>query len=428
MTHLTSQKLFDEACQHIPGGVDSPVRAFKSVGGTPPFIVRAKGAYVYDADGNELIDYVGSWGPAILGHAPPEILNVLNQSMKNGLSFGAPTTLEIGLAKAVKNAVPSIELVRFVSSGTEATMSAIRAARGFTGRDKIIKFDGCYHGHADYLLVKAGSGAATCGVPDSAGVPKSFTEHTLVAIYNNLDSVENLITANANQIACLIVEPVIGNMGCIKPEPGFHEGLRKLCDEHDIVLIFDEVMTGFRVAYEGAQSLYKIKPDLTTFGKIIGGGLPVGAYGGRKDIMSVVAPVGPVYQAGTLSGNPLAMSVGIKTLEMLSGEKIYKNLDVAGAFLENGLREAAKKSKVALQINRVGSMFSFFFSDSPVKNADDARRADKEKFNTVFHFMLEHGVYLAPSAFEAGFISVAHTEDILSQTISIFSQALEKIS
>lgn len=426
MTFQTSQKLFIEAQNHIPGGVNSPVRAFNSVGGTPPFIVRAKGAYVYDADGNEYIDYVGSWGPAILGHAPPEILNTLNQTMKNGLSFGAPTPLEIQLAQAVKNAVPSVELIRFVSSGTEATMSAIRVARGFTGRDKIIKFDGCYHGHADFLLVKAGSGAATCGVPDSAGVPKNFTEHTLVARFNDVDSVVSIIDANRDQIACLIVEPIIGNMGCIPPKEGFLKSLRQICDQHKIVLIFDEVMTGFRVAFGGAQKIYDVRPDLTTFGKIIGGGMPVGAYGGKKEIMQVVAPLGPVYQAGTLSGNPLAMAVGLKTLELLSHKQKYDDLELAGAFLEAGLRDAASQSRhaVPLQINRVGSMFSFFFSENPIMNADDARKADKEKFNKVFHHMLANGIYLAPSAFEAGFISVMHSQDLLQRTIEIFDQAL----
>lgn len=417
------EKLFAEAARHIPGGVNSPVRAFKSVGGTPPFIVRAKGAYVYDADGNAYIDYVGSWGPAILGHAEPQTLNALNEAMKSGLSFGAPTSKEIELAKKVKALVPALDLVRFVSSGTEATMSAIRVARGFTKKDKIIKFDGCYHGHADYLLVKAGSGAATCGIPDSAGVPASFAEHTLVARYNDLDSVAALLHEHKD-VAALILEPVIGNMGCIPPEPGFLEGLRELCTKHGVVFIFDEVMTGFRVALGGAQELYKITPDLSCFGKIIGGGLPVGAYGGRKDIMDCVAPVGSVYQAGTLSGNPLAMTVGLKTLELLTQKNVYADLEAKGAFLAAGLRKAAATAGIPMQVNRVGSMFSFFFTDKPVTDADSARAADRECFNKVFHHLLNNGIYLAPSAFEAGFISTAHTYDDLERTVAVFAAGL----
>jgi len=425
MTRKTklSEKLFAEAKRHIPGGVNSPVRAFKSVGGTPPFIVRAKGAYIYDADDNAYIDYVGSWGPAILGHAEPNTLSALNEAMKLGLSFGAPTSKEIELAKKVKAIRPSLELVRFVSSGTEATMSAIRVARGFTKKDKIIKFDGCYHGHADYLLVKAGSGAATCGIPDSAGVPASFAEHTLVARYNDLSSVEALLLKHKD-VAALIVEPVIGNMGCIPPEPGFLEGLRELCTKHGIVFIFDEVMTGFRVALGGAEERYKITPDLSCFGKIIGGGLPVGAYGGRKDIMECVAPVGGVYQAGTLSGNPLAMTVGLKTIELLTQKNVYADLEAKGAFLEAGLRKATLDAGIPLQVNRVGSMFSFFFTDKPVTDADAARTADREHFNKVFHHLLDNGIYLAPSAFEAGFISAAHTYDDLEKTVAVFAAGL----
>lgn len=418
-----SEKLFTEAKHHIPGGVNSPVRAFKSVGGTPPFIVRAKGAYVYDADDNAYIDYVGSWGPAILGHAEPNTLNALNEAMKLGLSFGAPTSKEIELAKKVKTIVPSLDLVRFVSSGTEATMSAIRVARGFTKKNKIIKFDGCYHGHADYLLVKAGSGAATCGVPDSAGVPASFAEHTLVARYNDLGSVEELLHKH-NDVAALIVEPVIGNMGCIPPEPGFLEGLRELCTKHGVVFIFDEVMTGFRVALGGAQERYKITPDLSCFGKIIGGGLPVGAYGGRKDIMECVAPIGGVYQAGTLSGNPLAMTVGLKTLELLTKQNVYVDLEAKGAFLEAGLRKAAADAGIPLQVNRVGSMFSFFFTDKPVTDADSARAANRERFNKVFHYFLDNGIYMAPSAFEAGFISTTHTYEDLERTVTVFAKGI----
>lgn len=425
MSHQTqlSEKLFLEAKKHIPGGVNSPVRAYQSVGGTPPFIVRAKGAYVYDADGNAYIDYVGSWGPAILGHAEPNTLTALFESMKCGLSYGAPTPKEIDMAKKVKEAFPSVDLIRFVNSGTEATMSAIRVARGFTGKNKVIKFDGCYHGHADYLLVKAGSGAETCGTPDSAGVPKSFAEHTLIAKYNDLDSVKTLLT-NSNDIACIIVEPVIGNMGCIPPKEGFLEGLRTLCNEHKVVLIFDEVMTGFRVAFGGAQARFNIKPDLTCFGKIIGGGLPVGAYGGKKEIMECVAPLGPVYQAGTLSGNPLAMAVGLKTLELLNDEKLYHDLERKAFHLEEGLKATAQKAGVRIQINRVGSMFSVFFSEEPVRDADSARKADLEKFKKLFHHYLENGIYIAPSAFEAGFLSTAHSYEDLDRTIAVFGEFL----
>lgn len=427
MNFTTSEKLFEEAKLHIPGGVNSPVRAFKSVGGTPPFIVRAKDACVYDADGNVYLDYVGSWGPAILGHANGEILNTLNQTMKSGLSFGAPTPKEIELAKLVKSIVPSLDKIRFVSSGTEATMSAIRLARGFTGRQKLVKFDGCYHGHADYLLVKAGSGAATCGIPDSAGVPKSFTEHTINARYNDLESVRAVFETHRGDVACLIVEPVIGNMGCIVPQKGFLQGLRKLCDEHEVVLIFDEVMTGFRVSRSGAQGLYGIKPDLSCFGKIIGGGLPVGAYGGRAAIMDCVAPEGSVYQAGTLSGNPLAMAVGVKTLELLSRSGVYESLEEKGAMLESGLLAAAKKHAVPVVVNRVGSMFSMFFTDKPVRNADDARAADAPKFVKLFHHFLDHGIYMAPSAFEAGFISTTHTMDDIERTVHVFEQFLQSL-
>lgn len=418
-----SGQLFQEAQNHIPGGVNSPVRAFHAVGGTPPFIVRAKAARIYDADGNEYIDYVGSWGPAILGHADNHILSALHEAMKNGLSFGAPTTKEIELARAIKKHVPSVELIRFVNSGTEATMSAIRVARGFTGCDKIIKFDGHYHGHADFLLVKAGSGAATCGSPDSAGVPTSFAEHTLTAPFNNLETAAKIFDAHRDQIACVIVEPIMGNMGCILPQNGFLKGLRKLCNEHRAVLIFDEVMTGFRVGLNCAQGLYNIKPDLTTFGKIIGGGLPVGAYGGRKDIMECVAPLGKVYQAGTLSGNPLAMAVGLKTLELLARPNTYDTLENLGQELEDGLRQAASEHNIPVQINRVGSMFSFFFSEKPVTDAESARLANRKLFNRVFHHMLANGVYLAPSAFEAGFISLAHTPEDIKKTVQIFSQA-----
>ena len=422
MNHTLSSKLFAEAQKHLVGGVNSPVRAYKSVGGVPPFIVRAKGSHIWDADGNEYVDYVGTWGPAILGHAQPSVLNTLNEVMKSGTSFGAPTALEIQMAILVKEIIPSIELIRFVNSGTEATMSAIRAARGFTGRNKIIKFDGCYHGHADYLLVKAGSGAATLGAPDSAGVPESFAKETLIASFNDINSVKTLLEQYSNEIACVILEPVVGNMGCIPPTESFLKDLRELTVKHKTLLIFDEVMTGFRVSLGGAQELYKIKPDLTCLGKIIGGGLPVGAYGGRKDIMECVAPLGKVYQAGTLSGNPLAMAAGFALLSEIKKQKIYPVLEEKGKYLEDGLRRVAAQSKIDIQINRVGSMFSLFFTSQPVTDAESARKADGEKFKKFFHSMLEEGIYLAPSAFEAGFISMTHSREDLDKTIFAFEK------
>lgn len=422
MNHTLSSKLFTEAQKHLVGGVNSPVRAYKSVGGVPPFIVRAKGSHIWDADGNEYVDYVGTWGPAILGHAQPSVLNTLNEVMKSGTSFGAPTALEIQMAILVKEIIPSIELIRFVNSGTEATMSAIRAARGFTGRNKIIKFDGCYHGHADYLLVKAGSGAATLGAPDSAGVPESFAKETLIARFNDINSVKTLLEQYSNEIACVILEPVVGNMGCIPPTESFLKDLRTLTEKHKTLLIFDEVMTGFRVSLGGAQELYKIKPDLTCLGKIIGGGLPVGAYGGRKDIMECVAPLGKVYQAGTLSGNPLAMAAGFALLSEIKKQKIYPVLEEKGKYLEDGLRRVAAQSKIDIQINRVGSMFSLFFTSQPVTDAESARKADGEKFKKFFHSMLEEGIYLAPSAFEAGFISMTHSREDLDKTIFAFEK------
>lgn len=422
-----SQKLFDEACRHLVGGVNSPVRAFKSVGGTPPFIVRGKGSRLWDADGNEFVDYVCSWGAAILGHAPATVLQAIHTAMKEGLSFGAPTAKEIELAKLVKKAFPSIELVRLVSSGTEAVMSAIRVARGFTKRSKIIKFDGCYHGHADHLLVKAGSGAATLGIPDSAGVPDDFARHTLVARYNDLDSVRNLFAKNKKEVSCVIVEPVTANIGCIPPAIGFLEGLRAITREEGVLLIFDEVITGFRVAFGGAQELYGVTPDLTTLGKIIGGGLPVGAYGGRKEIMEQVAPLGPVYQAGTLSGNPVAMAAGIATLSVLESRKVYSSLEGLAVQLETGLKELFKKKKIPAVINRVGSIFSFFFSEKPVIDADSARRSDSEKFKKIFHALLEEGIYLAPSPFEAGFISTAHSTEDINRTLEAFERAVAAV-
>lgn len=423
----TSEKLFAKACEHIPGGVNSPVRAFKNVGGTPPFIVRAQGAYLYDADNHSYVDYIGSWGPAILGHAPMEVLRALNEALKNGLSFGAPTPKEIDLAQLVKNAFPSVELLRFVNSGTEATMSAIRVARGYTQKPKIIKLDGCYHGHADYLLVKAGSGAATHGTPDSAGVPESFTQHTLIAEYNNIDSVTHLLDQHAD-VACIILEPVMGNMGFIEPLPHFLPELRRLCTERGVLLIFDEVMTGFRVAFGGAQEVYKIQADLTCFGKIIGGGLPVGAYGGKKEIMNSVAPLGPVYQAGTLSGNPLAMAVGVKTLELLNDPKKYQTLNRTTFELTEGLRMIGKQKGVAIQTSHLGSMFGFFFSDKPVLNAEMARQTDTEKFKKVFHYLLSHGVFIAPSPFEAGFVSLAHTQHEIDHTLDQFGKAIDSLT
>jgi len=422
----TSEKLFLEACKHIPGGVNSPVRAFKNVGGTPPFIVRAKGAHLYDADNNTYIDYIGSWGPAILGHADPDVLRALNEALKNGLSFGAPTPKEIDLALHLKKAFPSVDLVRFVNSGTEATMSAIRVARGFTGKNKIIKLDGCYHGHADSLLVKAGSGAATHGLPNSAGVPESFTEHTLIAEFNNIDSIAALFKQHKD-IAAVILEPIIGNMGCILPKNNFLAEVHALCRDNDALLIFDEVMTGFRVAHGGAQELYQIKPDLTCFGKIIGGGLPVGAYGGRRDVMQCVAPLGPVYQAGTLSGNPLAMAVGCKTLERLSDPRVYQTLQRTTFQLTQGLREVAQKKSVALQVSQAGSMFGFFFSDHPIETAQMARSVDTQIFKKVFHFLLANGVFIAPSPFEAGFVSLAHTPSDIDRTLEIFAKALDQL-
>lgn len=424
MKNQMSQKLFVEAKKHLVGGVNSPVRAFKSVGGDPLFITRAKGSHIWDADGNEYVDYVGSWGPAILGHAAPEVLRAIHETMKDGTSFGAPTAKEIEMAKLVKQAYPSMDLVRFVNSGTEATMSAIRAARGYTGKSKIIKFDGCYHGHADYLLVKAGSGAQTLGVPDSHGVPEAFASQTLVARYNDLDSVKKLVEENKDEIACVILEPVVGNMGCIPPQQAFLEGLRSFTQEKGILLIFDEVMTGFRVAFGGAQERFHIKPDLTCLGKIIGGGLPVGAYGGRQEIMEKVAPVGPVYQAGTLSGNPLAMAAGIVTLQELQKPGVYERLEEKGAYLAAGFQKVAQQKDFPLQINRVGSMFSLYFSSQPVTDGDSARQADAAKFVKLFQGFLEHGVYVAPSAFEAGFISLVHTQEDLDQTIQAFEKAL----
>jgi glutamate-1-semialdehyde 2,1-aminomutase len=425
MAGARSKKLFEEAKKHIPGGVNSPVRAFRSVGGDPLFIRKAKGSKIYDADGRAYIDYVLSWGPMILGHAHPKVTAALKKAIAGGTSFGAPTELEIVLAKMVKKAVPSIEMVRMVSSGTEATMSAIRAARGFTGRDAILKFDGCYHGHGDSLLVKAGSGVATFGLPDSPGVPADLAKHTLTVSFNDLAAVQDVCSRQGERIACIIVEPVVGNMGCVPPVPGFLEGLRAVCDRYGIVLIFDEVMTGFRVAYGGAQQLYKITPDLTTLGKVIGGGLPVGAYGGKREIMEKIAPIGPIYQAGTLSGNPLAMTAGIETLKLLAKPGVYKTLEKLSAELEAGLRDAAREAGVPSTFNRVGSMFTAFFTDRQVTDFASARTSDTTRFGDYFRSMLKNGVNLAPSQFEAAFLSLAHTRADIGKTVEAARKSLK---
>ncbi len=414
-----SEQLFEQAQTIIPGGVNSPVRAFNGVGGTPCFIKRAQGAYIYDADDKEYIDYVGSWGPMILGHNHPAILDAVINTAKNGLSFGAPTELEITMAEKVRELVPSMECLRMVSSGTEATMSAIRLARGFTGRDKILKFEGCYHGHADSLLVKAGSGALTMGVPNSPGIPEDFAKHTLTVSYNNIEEVKEIFAKYADEIACIIVEPVAGNMNCIPPVAGFLEGLREVCDQYASVLIFDEVMTGFRVALGGAQAHYNIKPDLTTLGKVIGGGMPVGAFGGKQEIMDYIAPVGPVYQAGTLSGNPIAMAAGLASLtELAQGEK-HQQLSAATEKLAMGFKAAAERNGISLSVNYVGAMFGFFFTEdkNTITTYEQATQCDGEMFKRFFHLMLAEGVYLAPSAYETGFLSTAHTDDIIEKTL-----------
>ncbi len=427
MTRTTSKKLFDRARKIIPGGVNSPVRAYGSVNLDPPFIIRGRGSKVYDVDGNEYIDYVGSWGPMILGHAHPAIVEAVRDRVARGASFGAPTILEIEMAEEINAALPSIEMVRMVNSGTEATMSAIRLARGYTKRKKIIKFAGCYHGHVDYLLVEAGSGAMTFGVPDSAGVPEEFTRNTLSATYNDLNSIDTLIKDCGDEIAAIIVEPVAGNMGTIPPRPGFLQGLRERCSKHGIVLIFDEVMTGFRVAYGGAQILYDIKPDITCLGKIIGGGLPVGAFGGKREIMECLSPLGSVYQAGTLSGNPLAMAAGLVTLRTLKSENPYPKLEKNSAYLGDGIDALLTEHNIPHVCNRVGSMLCTYFTNTPVDNYDDAKTADCERFTKYFTAMLNQGIYLAPSQFEAGFISAAHSQDDLDRTLDAVKMALESI-
>ncbi|MFA5353389.1 MAG: glutamate-1-semialdehyde 2,1-aminomutase [Thermodesulfovibrionales bacterium] len=422
-----SVKLHKKALALMPGGVNSPVRAFKSVGGSPLFIQKAKGSKIYDVDGNGYIDYVLSWGPMILGHANPTVIKALKAAIENGTSFGAPTPLEIDLAEMVIKAYPSMEKLRMVNSGTEATMSAIRVARGFTGRDKIIKFEGCYHGHADGLLVKAGSGAATFGVPDSPGVPKSYAKNTITVPYNDAKAFKAVLAKEGKNIACVIVEPVVGNIGCVLPKPGFLETLRKETEKHGIVLIFDEVMTGFRVSFGGAQARFGIKPDMTCLGKVIGGGLPVGAYGGRGEIMAKVSPEGPVYQAGTLSGNPLAMTAGIETLKILSRKGTYEKLEGSMQQLEAGLVDAAKKAGVKTRFYRAGTMFCTYFTDKDVFDYTTAKMADAEKFSRFFWGMLDRGVNLAPSQFEAGFISTAHSDRDIEKTIKAAYESLKAL-
>ena len=421
-----SRALQTRAERLIPGGVNSPVRAFRSVGGTPPFLVRGLGALVWDADGNRYIDYVGSWGPLILGHSPPEVIEAIVQAARNGTSFGASTPTEADLAELVIEAFPAIEKVRFVSSGTEATMSAIRLARAHTQRKFIVKFEGCYHGHSDALLVKAGSGVATLGIPGSAGVPEEFVEFTLALPYNDRKAVEAAFAKFKGQIACVIVEPVVGNMGCVPPQPGYLEALREITAREGTLLIFDEVMTGFRVAFGGASELYNIKPDLTTLGKIIGGGLPVGAYGGPAKIMDMIAPVGPVYQAGTLSGNPLAMAAGIATLCQLKAnrQQFYTQLDDMAGKLVAGITAAAKEAGVAMTANRVGSMFTFFFTDKQVTDWESAATCDTAKFGRFHGALLDAGVWLPPSQFEAAFLSIAHTQGDIDDTIAAAREAL----
>ncbi|MDD2658921.1 MAG: glutamate-1-semialdehyde 2,1-aminomutase [Methylococcales bacterium] len=423
-----STVLFSDAKHFIPGGVNSPVRSFSGVGGTPVFIDRASGAYIHDSAGNHYIDYVGSWGPMILGHAHPEVIDAVKRATEKGLSFGAPTEIETQMAKRVCELMPSIDLIRMVSSGTEATMSAIRLARGYTGRDKIVKFEGCYHGHSDSLLVKAGSGALTFGVPSSPGVPASVAADTITLPYNDSEQIKTLFAGIGEQIACIIVEPVAGNMNCIPPVPGFLETLRQICDQYNSVLIFDEVMTGFRVGLNGAQGHYNIKPDLTTLGKIIGGGMPVGAFGGQLKIMQCLAPLGPVYQAGTLSGNPVAMAAGLKTLELIGQPGFYESLAAKTGKLTAGLKERAHQAGIPLTTNSVGGMFGVFFSaEQQVTRFTQVMQCDQALFKRFFHAMLEAGVYLAPSAFEAGFVSMAHSDEDLDKTLDIAEAVFKRL-
>ncbi|MEM1171344.1 MAG: glutamate-1-semialdehyde 2,1-aminomutase [Cyanobacteria bacterium P01_H01_bin.35] len=422
-----SEEIFAAAQKLMPGGVSSPVRAFKSVGGQPIVFDRVKGAYIWDVDGNQYIDYVGTWGPAICGHAHPEVLNSLKEVLEKGTSFGAPCALENTLAEMVIDAVPSIEMVRFVNSGTEACMAVLRLMRAFTGRDKVIKFEGCYHGHADMFLVKAGSGVATLGLPDSPGVPKSVTSNTLTAPYNDLEAVKQLFAENPDQISGVILEPVVGNSGFITPDAGFLEGLRMITEDNGALLVFDEVMTGFRIAYGGAQEKFNVTPDLTTLGKIIGGGLPVGAYGGRQDIMSMVAPAGPMYQAGTLSGNPLAMTAGIKTLELLHKPGTYEQLNKITKKLADGLLAIGKEIGLPICGGHISAMFGMFFYQGPVHNYEDAKKSDLSKFSKFHRGMLERGIYLAPSQFEAGFTSLAHTEEDIDRTLAAAKEVMSSL-
>jgi len=426
MVRDRSRKLMTRARRVLPGGVNSPVRAYGAVGGTAPFIERGKGCRVFDVDGNEYIDYVGSWGPLILGHAHPAVLRAVRRAMARGTSFGAPTELEVELAEALCRALPSVDRVRMVSSGTEATMSAIRLARGVTGRARILKFDGGYHGHVDSLLLGAGSGVATLGIPGSPGVPEAMTELTVQAPYNDLDAVEDAFRRWPDELAAVLVEPVAGNMGCVPPEPGFLQGLRELCTRHGALLVFDEVMTGFRVAWGGAQRLYRVRPDLTCLGKIVGGGLPAAAYGGRREWMKQVAPEGPVYQAGTLSGNPLAMAAGLETLRQLERPGVYEGLAARSKRLADGLAVLAREAGVELCTTRAGGMFGFFFHPGPVRCFADARKAHPGRFRKFFAAMLDHGVYLAPSPFEAAFVSTAHRPSDLARTLEAAASALRR--
>lgn len=421
-----SQELYAKAKQLMPAGVNSPVRAFKSVGGTPVFIDHARSSKIYDVDGNEYIDYVLSWGPMILGHAHPEVVEALKMAAELGTSFGAPTQRESQLAEMIIKAYPSMECLRLVNSGTEAAMSAIRVARGYTCREFIVKFEGCYHGHGDGLLVKAGSGAATFGVPDSLGVPKGYAEKTITLPYNDINAFRALMNSHGNEIACVILEPVAGNMGCVLPRDGFLQEIRELTEAYRIVLIFDEVMTGFRVAYGGGQVLFNINPDMTCLGKVMGGGLPAAAYGGKEAIMKMVAPDGPVYQAGTLSGNPLAVTAGIKTIEILSKDGIYKELEQKGIALEEGLVDAARKAGVKIKLYRVGSMFCTYFTDQEVVDFQSAKTSDVKMFTKFFHNMLQKGVYLAPSQFEAGFLSLAHSQDDIEKTVKAAYESMKE--
>ena len=422
-----SEQLFKRATQSIAGGVNSPVRAFRAVGGTPVFFSRAEGPYLYDADGKQYIDYIGSWGPMIAGHANPRVLQAVRDAIENGLSFGAPTAIETEMAELVKSFFPSMERLRFCSSGTEATMSAIRLARGFTGRDTIVKFEGCYHGHSDSLLVKAGSGALTFGVPSSPGVPADLAKHTMNLPFNDLTAATKFFEKQGDSIACVIIEPITGNMNMILPQPGYLEGLRALCDQYGVVLIFDEVMTGFRVAMGGAQALTGIRPDLTSLGKIIGGGMPVGAFGGRQDIMDMLAPLGPVYQAGTLSGNPVAMAAGIATLSELSQPGFYDALNAATERFVSGMVSAASDAGVSMQGVSRGGMFGLFFADQPVNSFAEVTACDEEVFKRFFHLMLDRGIYLAPSMYEAGFVSSKHSESVISTTLAAAKEAFDAL-